>query len=165
MRYEIDLYRRTREPAPDLQERAPPTTAELRKEMREASDGLMFYALRRDSIAAVATHCATTMLQVARTLDERGETPDVPDLVDGCCALIVEGRDMMDRALLLQDGAQVRGAAVVMEITIRGILATLLGAVPYEALMDTIAHHADLHALLLACGALRPHSPPSETPS
>ena len=163
MNYELNLYRATRPSEPEL--RVPASTPELRKGLREASDGLMFFALRRDSVAAVATHCATTMLQSARILDERGENPDVADLINGCCALIVEGRDMMDRALMVEDGEQLRGAAVILEITIRGILATILGSVPYESLMEAIATRADLHSLLVACGALPPPTiQPPETP-
>jgi hypothetical protein len=102
---------------------------------------------------------------MARTLDARQEQPDLADLVNGCCALILEARDMVDRALVIEDGQMLRGAAVVLEVTIRGILALLVGSVPYTALMETVAGHHDLHALLVACGAMpmNQQPPPERT--
>jgi len=162
MIYELELYRRTRTAAPDLPTDIPASTL-LRKEMREASDGLMFFALHRQSVVAVATHAANVILQMARTLDATGETPGVPDLVNGACTLIQEVRDRMDRALLLNDGEQLRWSTCMLEIQVRGILAILVGTVPYTTLMETIAERGDLHAILTACGALPP-TQTTETP-
>lgn len=146
MRFELDLIRTGRPaviisepmgappgwpPRPGLAERM-----EIRRKVREATDGLIHEALRRDDMAALVRCLCQTMLTVAQALDRNQETPELPDFIEAALAHIEDGRAVMDRGLQLEMADTTRCGAVMLEITVRGICAAL--GIDYETAMRAV---------------------------
>lgn len=153
MRYELDLVRAA--VTPDPTQRTEPS----RKRLREVTDGLIHDALLIDDLPEVVRLSAETMCTVAETLLIFEIEPDVRDLVDATQALIEDGRAVMDKGLLLRSWETARCGAVMLEIAVRGLCATL--SVPYDQVLAEV-HRARLAGenplvlpILVAAGLLK----------
>lgn len=127
MRFELALLR------PDVAGDPTQRTEPARKAIRVVTDRMLHDALRVDDLPGLVTLAAETMCVVAETLLAFGIEPDVADLVEAAQALVEDSRAVMDRGLLLRSFETVRCGAVMMELTVRGLCATL--SVPYDAVL------------------------------
>ncbi len=155
MKMELELVRRSSQPLPiDLGiDRLRIPTQQSRREVREASDFVIHDALRKDDVPAMAIGVCGLMLAVAGVIDRYDIEPDVPDLVQAVEALIEDGRSVVDRGLALGSWDTVKCGAVMLEITARGICATL--SFPYDELMLAIHQGRDIVPILKEAGHLK----------
>jgi hypothetical protein len=136
MRFELSLVAESAGAIADKRDATP-----ARKALREATDDLIHNALLIDDLPELVTLSARAMLQVATTLYQRELEPDVQDLVQATQALIEDSRTVMDRGLMLHDQPTAQCGAVMVELVIRGLCATL--SVPYDDVLREV-HRAQL---------------------
>lgn len=130
MRFELELVRAA--VAPDPTQRSEPS----RKRLREVTDTLINDALLLDDLPELVRLSAETMCTVAETLLIYEVEPDVRDLVEATQALIETARAVMDKGLLLRSWETTRCGAVMLEVAVRGLCATL--SVPYDAVLAEV---------------------------
>lgn len=154
MRFELALVRDA--VAPDPGQRSDPS----RKRLREVTDALIHDALLVDQLPELVRLSAETMCTVAETLLIFEIEPDVRDLVEATQALIEDSRAVMDKGLLLRSWETVRCGAVMLELVVRGLCATL--SVPYDEVLAEV-HRARLanenpriREILIAAGLMKP---------
>lgn len=130
MRYELDLVRASVTPDP-----AQVTTVH-RRDLRVVTDRLIHDALLVNELPALVGLSAEVMVTVATILATYEIEPGVPDFVEASQALIEAGRGVMDRGLLLRSWETTQCGAVMLELTVRGICATL--SVPYDKVLAEV---------------------------
>lgn len=163
MKFELTLVRPTITSDP----KAP--TAPSRLLLRQASDRVLHDALALNDLPGLVETACDTMLVVAGVLAKYEQDPQVPDFVEGAQACIENARAVMDKGLLLQSWETVNCGAVMMEITLRGICATL--GMPYEKVLArchaarAAGESPEIRALLIAEGVIQGDAPAANDPA
>lgn len=129
MKTELDMVRSTS----PLIERNPLALLPVRKQLNEAALALTHEALMKNDPAALRRRLAELMIVVARTLVGLKLEPNLDNFVIACAELVNTTRKTMDDALRFNDDDDIRLAAVMMEVVLKGIAASL--ALPLEDLM------------------------------
>lgn len=164
MRQEIDLIRASREVPMDADlETRRRATAPLRKELREVTDVLLDAIRAGSGLVPVVSMAMASVLAVADTLDKIDEEPNVEDLMHATGAVLVSGRNALDRGLTIGDWPTVRMSAVSVELLVRGLMSAL--GVPYDqALVAAYTEGEDgIEQLLLTLGKIQPKENDDDT--
>jgi hypothetical protein len=157
MRQEIDLIRASREVPMDADlETRRKVTVPLRKELREVTDALLDAIRAGSGLVPVVSMAVASVLVVADMLDKVDEEPNVEDLMHAVGAVLVSGRNALDRGLTIGDWPTVRMSAVSVELLVRGLMSAL--GVPYDqALAAAYTEGEDgIEQLLLTLGKIQP---------
>ncbi len=153
MRFELDAFRDQTEVV------APSTdTQATRREIRQITDQVIHDALLVNDLPELVRLSAETMGTVARGLLRFDRDPQVPDFVEAAKALLEVSRAIIDKSLLLRQWEEFAYSAVMIEIVVRGICASL--GIPYDDVLRETAQarkdgrNADVRSILIAAGLL-----------
>ena len=104
------------------------STTASRRELRIRTDALIADG-QIELVEGVERACQI-MLTIGSILEAHQLDPHEGDLIEATCASIENGRAVMDKGLLVDSEVTTKCGAVMLEIAVRGMLASL--GVPYD---------------------------------
>jgi hypothetical protein len=114
----------------------PLTVVATRKQFNKAANSLVHDAILKNDLPLLAEKLADMMVVTARILVGLRLEPDVESFAYACAELVTTVRKNFDDALRFDKEDDVKLAAVMMEVVLKGISATL--ALPLEKLMAEV---------------------------
>ena len=130
------------------------SAVEVRKQLNEAAHALVHDAVLQNDLPALAEKLAEMMLTTARTLMVAKVEPDLENFVYAAAEVVANARKAIDDALRFDNKDDLKLGAVMMEIVLKGIAATL--NLPLEKLMrevllaETCGSEPDISGILEA---------------
>jgi hypothetical protein len=130
---EMNLVRNT---SPRIELKHPFAVVAARKKFNEAANSLVHDAVLKNDLGVLAEKSAALMVVVARILVGTALEPDLENFVYACSELISGVRADFDTALRFGKEDDIKLTAVMMEVILKGVAATL--ALPLGALMEEV---------------------------